>query len=87
MNEDRLMRIENKIDKVVDHIGKIDTTLAAQHESLKTHIHRTELLEEAVKPLVKHDNMLQGILKLIGVLALIGAAAEGAVALLNYLKL
>jgi hypothetical protein len=86
MSEERLIRIEDKIDKVGGHLSSIDATLAAQHESLSDHIRRTELLESTIKPLVKHDNMAQGILKLIGILALIGAAVEGAVSLLSYIK-
>lgn len=37
-------------DEVLHRLGSIDTTLAKQHESLKDHIRRTEILEKAVSP-------------------------------------
>lgn len=83
---DELTRIENKIDRISDRIGSIDVTLAAQHESLSDHIRRTELLEETVKPLVRHDAMMQGALKVIGILALGGTIIEGLIALLTYIR-
>ncbi len=61
----RLDRIEDKIDKIGDKIGAIDITLVAQHESLKHHIRRTEILEEIVKP-------IQPMLSLIKYLPVIG---------------
>lgn len=81
--EDKLERIECKIDKVVDHLGSIDVTLAAQHASLKEHIRRTELLEQEVAPIKTHVNMISGGLKLIGLLAALGAGVEGVVSLLT----
>lgn len=84
--DDKLERIEGKLDKVVDHIGSIDVTLAAQHVSLKEHIRRTEILEQELAPIKTHVNMISGALKLIGLLAAIGAGAEGVVSLLTYLR-
>lgn len=86
MDSSREERLEAKVDHVIDKIENINVTLAAQHESLKDHIRRTELLEEEVKPLLKHDHMAMGILKLFGFLALIGTITEGAIALLNYIR-
>lgn len=77
MSDDRLIRIEDKLDKVNEHLGAIDVTLASQHESLKEHIKRTSILEEELKPIKKHTVMTQGILKFLmyisGMMALIGA--------------
>ncbi len=84
-HDDRLVRIEDKIDAVGQKIGSIDVTLASQHESLKDHMRRTELLEQSIEPIKKHVNMVSGALKLIGLLATIGAIIEGIVALLTYL--
>lgn len=36
--------------EVRDDLAAIKTTLAAQHETLKDHIRRTELLERAISP-------------------------------------
>jgi len=84
--DERIIRIEDKIDKVVEHIGSIDSTLAAQHVSLKDHIRRTEILEQTVRPMVKHEQMLLGIVKLVMILAAIGGGIEGVISLLNYLR-
>lgn len=69
MDNNRLERVEEKLDKVVEHISSIDVTLAKQHISLKDHIRRTELLEQQVEPIKKHVNMVQGALKLIGLVS------------------
>ncbi len=58
-------RLENKIDKIIDKIGSIDTTLSAQHESLKIHIKRTDLLEKKVDAQEAYINKVTGALKLI----------------------
>jgi NurA-like 5'-3' nuclease len=52
MSDERLLRIEDKIDRISDKISSIDVTLVSQHESLKEHMRRTELLEKAVEPIV-----------------------------------
>lgn len=86
MSDDRLERIESKLDKVVEHISSIDSTLAAQHVSLDDHIRRTELLEKDVAPLKAHDNMRAGAFKLTGLVLGLCAAIEGIVMLLEYLR-
>lgn len=68
MSDDKLNRIENKLDILSDKIGSIDKTLAAQHESLKDHIRRTEILEVAIKPVVNHVAIIQFIGKVLGIL-------------------
>lgn len=84
--EDRLIRIEDKLDKVSDKLGSIDSTLAAQHVSLEMHIKRTDLLEAQIEPIKKHVAMIQGALKLIGLVSVAAGVVEGIVALLTYLK-
>jgi hypothetical protein len=83
--DDRVIRIEEKLDRVVDHLGSIDTTLAAQHVSLKEHIRRSDLLEAQLEPIKVHVNMVSGVLKFIGLLAAAGAGLEGIIAALKYL--
>lgn len=58
-------RIESKIDKVIEHISAIDQTLAAQHESLKIHIKRTDLLEKQTEKLNEHRAKQEGALRLL----------------------
>jgi len=80
MNDDRLHRIENKIDKVVEHIASIDVTLGEQHVSLKDHIRRTEILEEQIKPISRHVDMVVGVGKFLswfaGAVGFAAAVAE-----------
>lgn len=83
---DKLLRIENKIDKMSDRIGSIDVTLASQHESLKEHIRRTELLEKVVEPIQKHVIILNGAMKLLVLIATLFTGVEGLVALMEFLR-
>lgn len=71
MSNDKLLRIENKIDKISDHISSIDITISKQHVSLQDHIRRTELLEEKLQPVERHVNMVNGAVKLILVISAI----------------
>jgi hypothetical protein len=70
-------RLEDKLDKVVDSISEIQVTLASQAGDLKYHIHRTDLLEEQMKPVQSHVNELKGIVKMLKVLALLATILEG----------
>lgn len=58
MAEDKLDRIENKIDKIVDRIGSIDVTVAKQQVSLDEHIARTNILEDEIRPIKKHVDIV-----------------------------
>ena len=72
MSDDkRLERIENKIDHIGEKIVSLDITSAKQQTSLDEHIRRTELLENEVRPLKKHVDMVNGGLKLLGVLIIV----------------
>lgn len=80
---DQDSKISDKLDKIIDdlttikidmvkEIGNINAVLASQHESLKDHIRRTEILEDKIAPLEKHDAMGVGIIKFLsagGILA------------------
>lgn len=73
-SDDRIVRIEDKVDRINDHLSSIDSTLSAQHVSLKDHIRRTEILETKIAPLEKQDAVVRFILALL--------AAGGVAALL-----
>lgn len=85
MSDDRLNRIEGKVDKIVEHVSSIDVTLAKQHESLKDHIRRSDLLEQKLIPVEKHVAMMQGALKLIGLMATLAGIAAAVIEMLKYL--
>ena len=86
MSDDRIGRIENKIDKLSEHLGSIDATLAAQHVSLKEHMRRTAILEEQMGPIKGALLKFQGVLKLISIIAIVATIGEGVVSVLGYLK-
>lgn len=76
LTDEKLERLEDKTDKVLDQISSINITLAEQHKQLEHHIYRTDLAEKNLQilkdelvPVQKHVSQVSGVLKLIGVLA------------------
>lgn len=67
---------DQKLDRIQGDIGEIKTHLAVYNQQLKVHIKRSDMLEEKLKPIEKHVAMLQGALKLIGIIAIIAAIIE-----------
>ena len=71
---DSSTKFERKLDKITDKLSSIDVTLAAQHESLKEHMRRTELLERQLEPLKEKTASHASVLKFMSVIvvAIIG---------------
>ena len=69
--DDKLLRIENKIDKLDQRLDNIDLTLARQNVSLEDHIKRTNMLEEEIKPIKALTYQIIGVGKFIGLLSLL----------------
>ncbi len=69
-DQDRLDRLEKKIDKVLDHVANHDVTAARQQVSLDEHIRRTNILEHKFEPVQKHVAMVNGALKVISALGI-----------------
>lgn len=65
MDDKRISRIEDKIDIISERLSSIDSTIYAQHISLKEHMRRTDLLEKSLDPVQKHVIMIQGGIKLL----------------------
>jgi archaellum component FlaC len=72
-DDSRNQRIDDKLDKVMEHITSIDVTLAKQHVSLEEHIKRTNMLEDKLEPIEKHVNMVNGAIKFIILLSALAA--------------
>ena len=70
MSDERLTRIETKIDKLLENTARHDVTLSYQGE-------RTDRLEEEVKGLVARSNAGHGAWKLITSIAVFAAIIEG----------
>lgn len=85
MSDDRIVRIEDKIDSIRDDIGKINTVLAAQHESLKEHIRRTSILENELAPIKTHVALSGALAKIIAALGSLILVSEAIVSLLNHI--
>lgn len=75
MSDQRLIRIEDKIDRIQAHMSSIDVTLAAQHVSLDEHIKRTNLLEQEIKPIKEHVGTLRALIRLVGILSALAGLA------------
>lgn len=80
------LRMESKIDKLDSRLDSIDVTLAAQHEQLKIHIKRSDLLEQQVEPIKAHVAMVSGAVKFLGLSAALIALGEGIIKALQFLK-
>jgi len=74
---ERLEKLDVKLDKVIEHIANIDTTLAKQSVILDEHVKRSTQLEDRMEPVEKHVVMINGVLKFLGLLAAIAAIIEG----------
>jgi hypothetical protein len=92
------------IDRIYESLDKIDSELtelriisAKQEENIKEHIRRTELAEEnltilrqEIEPLKQHVIVINGILRVIGVVSVIIGSAAGIFEIIskiiNYMK-
>lgn len=72
-----MKRLEDKIDKIIESQNEMNETLVRQEENLKEHMRRTELLEQEVKPIVKHVAMVKGAGIFIGLAATIASIWKG----------
>lgn len=73
----KLDKIDAKIDRIQEKISSIDVTLAGQHEQLKLHIKRTNLLEKKLEPVERHVTSVNALLKVIMYMAAVAAIVEG----------
>lgn len=76
-------KLSQKIDKLDERLDSIDKTLIKQEGQLALHIRRTEIAEENIKmlrddlkPIKKHVNMIEGIIKFLGILVTIGSVLK-----------
>ena len=82
--DDKLERIENKLDRVVDQIGEINETTAKQQVSLEYHIKRTDLLEKKLEPVEEHVNLVSSLFKIIAGIAVLAGIVEVALQVMHY---
>lgn len=68
--------VDKKLDTVLDRMGKMDTTMVRQQVILDEHVKRSNAIEETIKPLQKHVNMMDGAFKFISLMAVIATIVE-----------
>lgn len=80
--EDKIDKLSDKFESTNERLGNIDKTVAVYNEQLKIHIEGTvqnreslkifqSKMESEIKPIASHVIMMNGALKLLGVLSLI----------------
>ena len=82
--DDRLERIETKLDKVVDQIGEINETTAKQQVSLDYHIKRTDLLEKKLEPVEAHVNLISSLFKIVASIAVLAGIVATILQIVEY---
>jgi hypothetical protein len=75
-DEQRLERIEVKVDKLDEHLARIDITLATQSVDLAHHIARTDVLQKIVEPVADHVKNLKFMVQVIKILTGLATIAE-----------
>lgn len=69
-----LQEMSKSLERLDTSVDSINVTLAVQSEQLKTHIKRSDMLEEALKPVQEHVHRVNALILLLGgILALLGA--------------
>ncbi len=71
------MSVDQKLDKIVDTLGQQAVTLERLTVTVEDHVRRTNILEADIAPIKRHVWMVNGALKLIGLLGILAAIAEG----------
>jgi len=79
-----LERIYESLDRIEVDITNLRIITAKQEENIKEHIRRTELAEEnltllrgEIEPLKQHVIVINGILRVIGVISVVIGSAAG----------
>lgn len=80
----KLDGIKDDVSEIKIHVAKHAVILEAQHEQLKEHIKRTNLLEQKLEPVEKHVARVDGALRLLGGIAAAIAALAGLVKIAQF---
>jgi len=67
------MTVDEKLDHLIERVTAIDVTLIFQAKQLEEHIKRTQLLELKVEPIEDHVKFIQGLVKLVMLIATIAS--------------
>lgn len=75
--------MEKRLDRIEEKLETIIVEQAKQHVTLQEHTKRSTMLEDEFKPMRLHIAQIQGAMKLLGILALIGAILEAVLAVIR----
>lgn len=75
--------MDDKLDKIEQHLSNIDVTLAKQSVILDIHVKRTNQLEDRVIPVEKYIVQSNAILKFLGFIATLVGLGEVLIRLLK----
>lgn len=84
-DDSHLSRIDSKLDKVIEQVGKIHVTLARNTDSLEAHMLRTAIIERALLPIKRFWDFLVVAGQLLAAIGVLAAIVESSVAFLTYL--
>jgi len=62
-------KVDSKLERLDERLDSIDKHLAVYNQQLIEHIRRTELLENELKPIKKHVDVVTVLLKLVPAVA------------------
>jgi len=90
-------KISQSLDRIESDVTELKIISAKQEENLKEHIRRTEIAEEnislireEVRPLKEHVIVVNGVLKVLGVISVIVTSIAGFLGIfdkiINYIK-
>jgi hypothetical protein len=74
--EQKIDRLIDKVDKIEDTLVKQEVNLARLTVSVEEHVKRSNNLEEALKPVQRHVVLVEGALKFIGLLGVLATIVE-----------
>lgn len=86
-----MKNVEDKLDKINCKLDDVIKVQIEQAADLKHHIYRTDLnekhlkmLEDELKPVKAHVNLVNGVLRGIGGLAVLGSIVKAAIELISF---
>jgi hypothetical protein len=79
---DQLEKMDGKLDATREDIGQIKTIQAEQAKDLEYHILRTNILEDAFRPVERHVGYVNGFFKILIGAGVVAGAIKGLLLLL-----
>jgi hypothetical protein len=71
MSDERIIRIEDKLDRVIGEMSNIKVMLAADGEARKNLDDRVKHIEADLAPVKRHVTLIQGGMKFVGIVGVL----------------